>query len=423
MARGVQLGLSLITVAFPILWSGTAVAQDEATTTVVFVPEDGTTATQSTIVTIGVRQGVRDVEGVRFVHPVDQLTELEYSEDFEMALAELDSLADMIRTGDARRAYQRADELIRVFEANLLRIRRAQLVDAYMLSAIGRCQAGRARECTARMREVLAFREGLEYDVERYGEESRDVFDRARLSVTNGHRGDLVVETDPPGAEIYIDGQSYGPSPIRAEALLEGGHYVTIKEVGHLKQIIRAEVQGNRDNVSSITLTPNPGAELIGSERVQDGLRAELGEQRAGDFIRRLGSSLRTRQVIVGVLRPDGGRVQVHLYLYHMTTYLLQAEQEVTLSVDEAGVAEVAAATTRLYEGVDLHGGIEAPDDPDDPLIAGPQPEFYEQWWFWVAAVGGAVVVASAIAAGATIADQSSGPPAGVLRFDFGRLP
>jgi len=400
-----------------------ASAQDERSTSVIFVYEAGATIQEGAIISMGLRRGIRNVDGVRFVHPVDALTQQPYIEEIADAQSTLDPIADMVRTGDAAYAFARADEIVELFERYLLHVPRAQLVDAYMLSAVGRCRAGQRRQCQTRMGEVIAFREGLEYDEERYGPESREIFDRVRLRTINGGRGTLIVETEPPGAEVYIDGRSYGPSPVRADGLLAGGHYVTVKEINHLKQIVRAEVRGARETTERIVLDANPRAQLIASESVQNHLRGELGEARAQETIQSVGHILGTQQLIIGVIRPTAGSsVHVQLYLYHMRTQHLQASQEATLTVDEAGMDQAAEVAVELYQGVDLEGGIEAPEDTTE--IVARQPEIYEQWWFWLATVGGAAVLAAGIIGGAVVAgDASQGPADGFFRFDLDRLP
>ena len=405
------------------LTSGTAIAQ-EHTTSVVFVYEAGATIEQGAVVSMGLRRGIREVEGVRFRHPVDLLSPPGFNEEVSAGLDELDSIADMVRTGDAQYAFGRADELVDLFEQHLLQVRRAQLVDAYMLSAVGRCRAGRRRPCQARMAEVIAFREGLTYDVERYGPETEEIFERVRLRALGGNRsGVLIVETNPPGAEIYIDGRSYGPSPARVEGLLAGSHYITIKEINHLKQIVRVRVRANQTTRETIELVDNPDAQTIASSRVQEHLRSEIGEPRALSTIQSVGRQLGTQQLILGIVRPAaGGSVHVQLYLYHMLTHHLQSQVEATLTVDEAGMEQAAELAVQLYQGVDLGGGIEAPED--DTEILGPQPEVYEQWWFWLAAGGGAAVLAAGIIIGVVLAGEANqGPGSGFFRFDFGRLP
>lgn len=403
--------------------ASSASAQDEGerggvAVSAVLLREGGASIAHASAVSIGLRRGFSEVEGVSYVHPVDALSTPVISEDLQMAMDELEPIADMVRTGDARAAYERADEIIELFEQNLEAVRRSQLVDAYMLAAIGRCRAGMTRECEDRVRRVVAFRESLDYDIERYGPESIESFDRARARALSGARGTLIVETDPPGAEVYIDGRSYGPSPATAEGLLVGAHYVTVKELGYEKLIARAEVSSGRAREEHYALAPNARAQLILSESSQAAIRGELGEQRAGEAIRSLGNTLVAAQIVVGVLRPAaGGRVHVQLYLYHVTTRLLQASQEATVSLDEAGMERARQLATDLYAGVDLSGGIAAPDDP----LVGRQPELYEQWWFWTAIGAGVALIVGAIAIGVAVGG-SQPVPGGFVRWG-GTLP
>jgi hypothetical protein len=411
--------------AIALAGSPHAMAQDEGdasgiTTSAVLLREGGTTAAQSSAVQIGLRLGISDVEGVSFVHPVDALSAPPIGEELQNAFDSLDEIAEIVRSGDAHDGFARADRAVLVFEDNLIAVRRTQLVDAYMLAAVGRCRAGLERDCEERLRQVVAFRESLEYDAERYGEEASEVFDRARSRALSGARGTLIVHTEPEGAEVYIDGRSYGPSPVTAEGLLAGQHYVTVKELGYEKLIARADVRGGRPNEAHYSLEENARSRLVVSPEAQSAIRGELGEPRAGDSIRSLGNTLGTTQVIVGVLRPAaGGQVHVQLYLYHVHTRLLQAQAEATLTIDEAGMERARQVATDLYRGVDLSGGIEAPDDA--PIGGTPEPPIWEQWWFWTAIAGGAVLIAGAIAAGVLLGGQEN-VPGGFVRAG-GTLP
>lgn len=416
---------TLAALALLALAPDAALAQDEGaptgvTTSAVLLREAGATVAQAATVTIGLRRGIADVDGVSFVHPVDALSTPPIGEELQMAMDELEPIADMVRTGDARAAYRRADEIIELFEQNLVVVRRSQLVDAYMLAAVGRCQAGLGRECEDRIRGIVAFRESIEYDAERYGPRSREYFDRARARALTGARGTLVVETEPAGAEVYIDGRSYGPSPVTAEGLLVGQHYVTVKELGYEKLIVRAEVRPGRASDVSYSLVPNARSQLIVGPQAQANIRGELGETRAGDAIRSLGNTLTTAQVIVGVLRPAaGGQVHVQLFLYHVHTRLLQARQEATLTIDEAGIERARQLAVELYRGVDLSGGIEAP--PEEGPRGGRQPELHEQWWFWTIIAGGVALVAAAIGIGVAVGGSEQ-VPGGFIRWQ-GTLP
>jgi hypothetical protein len=421
--RSLPLALALLA-AVPV---SRVSAQDEeigtattVTATAVMLLEGGATAGQGATVSIGLRRGLADVTGVRFVHPVDVLSPPPFDEDVQFAIEELEPLADQVLNGDARDAAERADRIIELFEQHLEAVRREQLVDAYMLAATARCRTRRARECEELFSRLLVFREGQEYDASRYGAEGVEVFDRARARTLAGARGTLVIETEPEGAEIYVDGRSYGPSPVRVEGLLRGDHYVTIKHLGFEREIERATLQGAESRVR-YQLVPNERSRLVASEEFQRVLRSELGEQRAGPNLRSLGSTLGAAQVIVGVVRPIGeDQVHVQLWLYDIRTRFLLNGGEGTITSDEAGTVTARQLAVDLYRGVDLGGAIAAPEDDQTGGTHERSPELWEQWWFWTAV--GVVLVAGGVGIGAGVATSSPGVPDGWTRVS-GTLP
>ena len=100
-------------------------------------------------------------------------------------------------------------------------------------------------------------------------------------------------------------------------------------------------------------------------------------------------------------------------------TYLSTNDLENFIFGDEAGMERMRQLTAELYAGVDLSGGIAAPED-DTELVA-PQPEIYEQWWFWTATGGGLVAIVVGVALGVAFGGQENVPD-GFLRFS-GDLP
>lgn len=416
--RASALAASLMLVA-----PGAVRAQDgeeeraaSATTTAVMLLEGGATDAQGATILMGLRRGIGEVEGVRFVHPVDALSPPPFNEDVQFAIEELEPLLDQVANGDAQDAGERADAIVQIFEANLEAIRREQLIDAYMIAAIARCRTRRQRECEEMLARVLVFREGHEYDSARYPAAYEEVFDRVRSRTLSGARGTLTVTTDPAGAEIYIDGRSYGPSPATVEGLLVGDHYVTIKHLGYERMIRRATLRAGGSSIARFELSPNERSRLVASEAFQRALRGELGEERAGDNLRSLGNTLGAAQVIVGVVRPIGGdQVHVQIWLYDVRTRLLLASREGTLGTDEAGMETARQMAIDLYRGVDLRGAIAAPEE-DEGLLGEPSPELWEQWWFWTAI--GVVVVAGAIGIGVGVATSTPGVPEGWTRLE-----
>ncbi len=390
-------------------------APDAVVASALMITEGGATDAQAAWVSMGLRRGLAEVPGIDFVHPVDVLSPPTISEDLQFAMDELDSRADQVRDGDAHDVQESVDIVIALFEANLEAVRREQLIDAYMIGAIARCRLHRQRECEEMFARVVTFREQHEYDAARYPSEYQDAFERVRARVTAGPRAALAVTTEPAGAEVYVDGRSYGPSPAIVPDLLVGDHYVTLKHLASVKTIRRATVGAQGSGVS-YTLAPNERSRLVSSPEAQAAIRGELGEERGGSAIRSLGSTLGAAQVIIGIVTPEAtDSVHVHAYLYDMRTRFLLGQQEATMGMDEAGLDVARQLAVDLYRGVDLSGAVAAPEEALHDTVEH-RPELYEEWWFWT--VIGVAAVGIGVGIGVGVATSQPGVPDGWTRLD-----
>lgn len=414
--RSIALTASLLglAVALPVSAQSEG-GGDAVVTTALMITEGGTTDAQAATVSIGLRRGLAEVQGIDFVHPVDVLSPPTISEDLQFAMDELDSRADQVRDGDARDVLESVDVILQLFEGNLEAVRREQLIDAYMIAGIARCRLHRQRECEEMFARVVVFREQHEYDANRYPAEYQDVFERVRTRVTAGPRASLTVSSEPAGAEVYVDGRSYGPSPATVPDLLVGDHYVTLKHIASVKTIRRATVEAHGSSVS-YRLTPNERSRLVASPEAQAAIRGELGEERAGTNIRSLGSTLGAAQVIIGVVTPDGAEsVHVQAYLYDMRTRFLLSQREASMTTDEAGMEVARQLGVDLYEGVDLSGAVAAPEEALHDTVER-RPELYEEWWFWT--VIGVAAVGIGVGVGVGVATSQPSVPDGWTRID-----
>lgn len=392
-----------------------ATAPEAVVTSALMITEGGATDAQAASVSIGLRRGLAEVQGVDFVHPVDVLSPPTISEDLQFAMDELDSRADQVRDGDAHDVLESVDVIIQLFEANLEAVRREQLIDAYMIGAVARCRLHHQRECEDMFGRVVVFREQHEYDANRYPSEYQDVFERVRTRVAAGPRASLTVTTSPAGAEVYVDGRSYGPSPALVPDLLVGDHYVTMKHIASVKTIRRASV-AESGSAESYTLAPNERSRLVATPEAQAAIRRELGEERAGSSLRSLGSTLGAAQVIVGIVTPESAEaVHVHVYLYDMRTRFLLSQHEASMGTDEAGMDVARQLAIDLYEGVDLSGAVAAPEEALHDSVERHH-EIYEEWWLWT--IVGVVAVGIGVGIGVGVATSQPGVPDGWTRLD-----
>lgn len=385
----------------PPLDDGDSDAEPPVKVAVFIFPEVDLDNGVATELVAGIRRGIRADKRLEFVDPSKALRVEE--QDEPPARRGLDMLMEAFDQGEMgrwRRVVRTLDEVIEIFENDLDHTPRRALVDATMLWAAAQCQLRRRRVCESAFRRVVTFRENVTWDPEILPERPQSVFEEVRDETLAGERGSIRIETEPPGAEVFVDGRFVGASPTRAEGLLAGDHYVTLKMVGYERRVHRVTVETNYEETFPFELFPMENAPLL-----RDALRSareEMGQTRVGAGMRDLWSLLLVDQVVLGDLSRVGmsEEFDLTLYLYDLRTNhgLQRLERRIDWTVPDLAVAEQLAAD--IYQGVDLSGRIRPVEEEEPPPPDGPDP-FYRTWWFWsiigVVVVGTTIGVASAV--------------------------
>ncbi|MBW2461160.1 MAG: PEGA domain-containing protein [Deltaproteobacteria bacterium] len=375
---------------------------EEIKVAIILIGQDGAERADETMLTAGMRRGLRNIERLDDEHPADILTDHQQSDEVYATIQEEpDAIAQLLVDGQARQAEARAAAALEIFEDNLIDVKRSMLADVYALLGVAQClQRGRREDCRATFQRVVTFREHFYYDIERYPARFETFFNNVQTELIDGNlRGAIEVVTDPPGAEVFVDGRSIGGSPVVAETLLVGDHYLTVKAIGFEKQILRVTVEDSYQATADVVLETSRSALQI-TQLIED-MPGELGEPLTGLSIGGVRTLLMVRQVVAGIVTPSGeDRLALHLYLYDLKTRHLLSELEVTVSRGEEGLMEAEALVAELYDGVDLSGVVAAPDlapdiEDNDPIFV--------KWWFWTAVavvIGGIIAIGAAAASG-----------------------
>ncbi len=401
------LALSLV----PLMLADRAAAQ----TTVTVVPIDASRQGEAgqaylTQVAMGLRRGLRDLDGVDFVYPGELFARRDSPPELIRALEQLPLLGGVLRSNPAE-AGRVVEGVLQVFEENLDLMSRSDLVDAYMVRALAACQMRRRRQCREGFDYVLTFRESEPYDFSRYPSEYESLFEERRLTLlADGERSNATILTVPSGAEVFVDGRSIGPSPAVAEQLLVGEHYVTAKALGYLEAAARVTVTADGLTTQELFLQEARRAALV--EQAVPRIVEEVGEPTAGPNIESLGSVLPVNQIVFALVTPRSETALVlQTYVYDLRTKFLLASREDEISTGATVPAEVQRIAAELYDGVDRSGNVAAPE------VEVPTEEFvlWEQWWFWSAL---AVLVGSATVAGIALQPDAPDVPPNVLRFE-----
>jgi hypothetical protein len=370
----------------------------------------------ATEVVAGLRRGVRNDARLEYVDPSNALQPPEEEDTPSAEGAEmLERALELAQAGQWLRVVRTLDDAIELFESDLTNARRNDLVDASLLWGSAQCKLRRRRVCESAFRRVVTFRENVQYDAGVYPSDVAPIFEQVRDETLAGARGSLRIESEPPGAEVFVDGRFVGAAPTRAEGLLAGDHYVSLKLPGYTREVHRVTVQTDFEDTATFELFQLENAPLLRDALIAS--REEMGEPRAGAGMRDLWSLLLIDQVILGDLQRigDSDRFNLTLYLYDLRTNheMNHIQQELDWTTMNLESAELLAA--EIYRDVDLSGRIQPREEELPPPPEEPTP-FYRTWWFWT--IAGVVVVGTTVGVASAVA--APGQPEGVVEA---RLP
>jgi hypothetical protein len=283
------------------------------------------------------------------------------------------------------------------------------------------CMLQRHQGCEEAFQQVVVFRENAQYD-SRLPRRPRAVFEEVRDETVQGQRGSMRVVTEPPGAEVFVDGRFVGASPARAESLLAGNHYVTLKLVGYPRTVRRMAVHTDFENTETFDLLPLENGPLL--HEALAAVREEVGHPQTGPGMRDLWSLLLVDQLVLGQLRRlgTGDMFELRLFVYDLRTNnrLYAGEHRINWGVLDLSLIE--HLLTDVYESVDLSGQLRPPERQadgegargDEPLTRKP---FHRTWWFWT--IIGAVVVGTTVGLSVGLTQQTSDDDGSTLTIPF----
>jgi len=180
--------------------------------------------------------------------------------------------------------------------------------------------------------------------------------------------GTLALNCQTPGAEVFVDGESKGTTPLAGPiALTPGEHTIKVQKPGFAPLIDVFKIQRRQQTKLDVELVPISGAIKV------------------------------TSNVEKGRVFIDG-------------KFVCEAPCSAEMQVGARAVQVSKGGYKDFFQNVEAVAGEELALDvkmeelpPElNPYKPPPPPpaKWYEKWWVWTAAVGGAAVVATAVGVG-----------------------
>ncbi|MBP7125638.1 PEGA domain-containing protein [Myxococcota bacterium] len=254
----------------------------------------------------------------------------------------------------------------------------------------------------ARIEDVLVLPEALE---------AQEI---ARRILAAGRTGSLLVDSNPPGAEVWIDGTYRGPAPWDEPTIGAGLHFVTLRLPGWERKslVVRVPDQGS----ASVTgedarLSPARRRPLL--ESAKSKLARSGPDRDPSGGIEDLKALFLTDLLLVVDLMAEG----THAALWDLQTMdrVFQKFEPQTLSGDAIGRGTVVSLVMSAFRA-DL-ARFQVSEGPG--AVPRRKPGIVNRWWFWTA-IG--VVAAGAVTAGVLLGRPGSSHPDGLSRDGTGSV-
>jgi len=236
----------------------------------------------------------------------------------------------------------------------------------------------------------------------------------ARRVLAAGRTGSLFVDSDPPGAEVWIDGTYRGPAPWDEPNIGTGLHFVTLRLPGWERKslVVRVPDQGSA-SVTGADARLSPARRRPLFESAQAKLDRSGPDRDASGGIEDLKALFLTDLLLVVDLAPDG----THASLWDLQTMdrVWKDSQAAALSGDAVSRGSVVALVMSAFRSDQARFQVAEGSAAVQPRKGG----IVNRWWFWTT-IG--VVAAGAVTAGVLLGRSGSSHPEGLPRDGTGSV-
>lgn len=339
-------------------------------------------------------------------------------------------------------ARERLEQAVLLFESQLLATADHTLLhDSLLAQAEALAAGGQRQQAKTVLRRLAALKPTLVPTPRTHPRAFVDLWEEASRSL--GAPGRLSITTDPPGAELFVDGVRAGKSPLELKGVLPGTHAVAA--VLH-DFLILGTTQVSSGKRAELRLSRKGPADDLRKEML-DSAAARLGTKAVAERFLKVGTMASAEEAVVAAAREEDGGIVLLLARHGNDGRVVRAaaQKQVAggagIGFDVARILEVlyaaegprgavlAGSAALAYPGLGeaiyspgksllvppelpkpRTGPDAAPTEvPRDELPPGaippPPPEespsLVTRWWFWtiigaVAVAGGGIAIAAA---------------------------
>ncbi|AKQ64253.1 TolA protein [Myxococcus hansupus] len=201
---------------------------------------------------------------------------------------------------DTEKALVHFDKALRAYEGADLSQRFTELSRARVMKAASQVANGENTAAQLEIRTALALNPEARFSPNFFPPEEMTFVEKERKAVLSGNKSTLRVSTEPVPAQVYVDGQFRGISPVEVADLTAADHYVTVVAPGYA-------LNQRRERAGEASLTLAPVAALPGLQTLTDQVARKPDGSERDKALRELGSLADVPQVLALLVRGGAG--------------------------------------------------------------------------------------------------------------------
>jgi len=259
-----------------------------------------------------------------------------------------------LEVGSAIKKFKKAVRLMQVSFVALVRIRQKvkPLARALRNLAIAYFLDGKADKAKKTLQKLLVLAPKIRYSAKLFPKQMAQLVDDERLMFDEFGTANVVVNTEPPGARIYLNARRVGRSPITIKDVRRGFNYITARLPGYRTTTIGEDVDPPklvRTSFKLMLFKRNPLP-------LMSGALLQMGRKHAGAAILGMAKRLSADIIVLARARAEHDLATVTLYVYDARLKkLLRGPVTVKPSTDFPK-EKVKPAVRRLFDGLRLDG-------------------------------------------------------------------
>ncbi|MFP2913669.1 PEGA domain-containing protein, partial [Pyxidicoccus sp. 3LFB2] len=197
---------------------------------------------------------------------------------------------------DTQQALQQFDKAVRASEAGDLSQRFGDLSRARVMKAASQVANGENTAAQLEIRSVLAVDPTAQFSPNFFPPDEMAFVEKERKAVLAAPKVSLTVRTEPVPAQVFVDGQFRGVSPVTLTDLSPADHYVTVLAPGYSLAQRRA-----REGETSLTLAPLASQKVL--QTLTETVARKPESQERDRALRELGTLAGVSQVLALLVR------------------------------------------------------------------------------------------------------------------------